>query len=113
MKLNENERNALRVTVDYTNMTDKYLGKKGFSKKQLDGYEKAAKAAHAYVSENRGKDELFMGWTELPYNQDEIVADILKTATRQREFRKLRRARNRRFGARPDHGVQRALPSAL
>ncbi len=85
MKLNENERNALRVTVDYTNMTDKYLGKKGFSKKQLDGYEKAAKAAHAYVSENRGKDELFMGWTELPYNQDEIVADILKTAQHVRE----------------------------
>ena len=80
MRLSEEQRKALRVRVDYTNMTDKYLGDKGFSDKKLASYSKLAKAAHAYVSENRGKDELFMGWTELPYNQDEIVADILETA---------------------------------
>ncbi|MBO5045575.1 MAG: glucose-6-phosphate isomerase [Clostridia bacterium] len=80
MKLTETQRKALRVTVDYTNMTDKYLGDKGYSTKKIDGFKKIAKAAHAYVADNRGKDELFMGWTELPYNQDEIVADILATA---------------------------------
>lgn len=80
MRMTEEQRRALRVTVDYTYMTDKYLGDKGYSDKQLDAYKKAAKAAHAYVAQNRGKDELFMGWTELPYNQDEIVADILETA---------------------------------
>ena len=80
MKLTEEMRKAMRVTVDYTNMTDKYLGDKGISEKTLDAHKKIAKAAHAYVSENRGKDELFMGWTELPYNQGEIVADILETA---------------------------------
>ena len=80
MKLTEELRKAMRVTVDYTNMTDKYLGDKGISEKTLDAHKKIAKAAHAYVAENRGKDELFMGWTELPYNQGEIVADILETA---------------------------------
>ena len=80
MKLTEELKKALRVTVDYTNMTDKYLGKKGISQKTLEKHKALAKAAHAYVAENRGKDELFMGWTELPYNQDEIVKDILETA---------------------------------
>ena len=83
MKLTEELRKALRVTVDYTNMTDKYLpdiGDKGISQRKLDSYKKAAKDAHTYVAKNRGKDELFMGWTELPYNQNEIVADILATA---------------------------------
>ncbi len=80
MRMTEEMRKSLRVTVDYTNMTDKYLGEKGYSAKQLDGYKALAKKAHAFVAENRGKDELFMGWTELPYNQDEIVADVLATA---------------------------------
>ena len=80
MKLTEETRRALRVTVDYTNMTDKYLGEKGISQETLDSYKRLAHKAHTYVSENRGKDELFMGWTELPYNQNEIVLDILETA---------------------------------
>lgn len=80
MKMTEEQRKAMRITVDYTNMTDKYLGDKGYSAKQLDSYKYTAKVAHEYVTDNRGKDELFMGWTELPYNQKEIVADILETA---------------------------------
>ncbi len=73
-------RNSMRVTVDYNNMTEKFLGEKGFSDKKLASYATRANAAFRYVKENRGKDELFMGWTELPYNQKEIVADILQTA---------------------------------
>jgi len=73
-------RNSMRVTLDYNNMTDTFLGEKGFSQKKLSSYHSAAVSAFNYVKENRGKDELFMGWTELPYNQKEIVADILVTA---------------------------------
>ena len=80
MRMTEEMRKALRITVDYTNMTDKYLGDKGYGAKKFDELKKTIKAAHAYVSGNRGKDELFMGWTELPYNQDAIVKDILETA---------------------------------
>ena len=73
-------RDSMRVTLDYNNMTETFLGEKGFSDKTLRSYSSRAKAAFRFVKENRGKDELYMGWTELPYNQDEIVADILKTA---------------------------------
>ena len=85
MRLTDELRKSLRVTVDYTNMTDKYLGEKGYSQKTLEAHKALARKAHAYVAENRGKDELFMGWTELPYNQDEIVADILATAKEVRK----------------------------
>ncbi len=78
-------RDNMRVTLDYNNMTEKFLGDKGFSDKQLAKYAQRATAAFNYVKENRGKDELYMGWTELPYNQKEIVADIITTA---REVRK-------------------------
>ena len=84
MRLTDELRKALRVRVDYTNMTDKYLGYRGISQKTLDAHKKLAKAAHAFVANNRGRDELFMGWTELPYNQDEIVADILEEAKKIR-----------------------------
>ncbi len=73
-------RNTMRVTLDYNNMTDKFLGEQGFTAKDLSAYNRKAANAFRYVKENRGKDELYMGWTELPYNQNEIVADILATA---------------------------------
>lgn len=74
-----------RLRVDYNNMMSAAIGEQGFTEKKLNSYKSAASAAHRYVSENRGKDELFMGWTELPYNQKEIVADIKATA---RQIRK-------------------------
>ena len=73
-------RESMRVTLDYNNMTETFLGEKGISDKTLRAYASRAKQAFDYVKENRGKDELYMGWTELPYNQNEIVADILETA---------------------------------
>ena len=77
---NKDWRNAMRVTLDYNNMTDKFLGERGFTEKQLYSYAHRAVTAFNYVKNNRGKDELYMGWTELPYNQKEIVEDILETA---------------------------------
>ena len=78
-------RNAMRVTVDYNYMMSKSLGRKGITDTELRAIKDKAEAAFDYVSANRGKDELFMGWTELPYNQDEIVADILATAKQVRK----------------------------
>ena len=73
-------RDSMRLAVDYNNVTDKFLGEKGFSRKQFKEMKAKADEAFRFVKENRGKDELFMGWTELPYNQKDIVADILATA---------------------------------
>ena len=61
------------------------IGEKGNTPKQLKEVKAKADEAFNYVKENRGRDDLYMGWTELPYNQDAIVADIIATA---KEIRK-------------------------
>lgn len=76
---------SLKISIDYNNMMDKFLGDKGFTDEKLDSYRAKADAAYDYVAANRGRDDLFMGWTELPYNQDEIVADIIETAASVRK----------------------------
>lgn len=73
-------KNTARVTVDFNYMMEKSLGDKGIKDSELKAMSAKAKDAFDFVKKNRGKDELFMGWTELPYNQDEIVDDILKMA---------------------------------
>ncbi len=78
-------RNAMRVRVDYNYMMEKYVGDKGIKESAIRAVKEQAVAAFDYVKQNRGRDELFMGWTELPYNQDEIVADILATAKEVRK----------------------------
>ncbi len=76
---------ALRVTVDYNYMMSKSLGEKGIKDSELSALKDKASRAFGYVKANRGRDDLFMGWTELPYNQNEIVEDILATAKHVRE----------------------------
>lgn len=71
-----NERMKLRL--DINNMMEEQIGKKGFSKQDLESVKADAKKAFENVKNNRGTG--MMGWTELPYNQDEIVADIIATA---------------------------------
>ena len=75
MKYNKIEN---KLKFDYNNMMASYIGENGFTEKDLAEMNAPAKAAFNFVSENRGKG--WMGWTELPYNQKEIVEDILKTA---------------------------------
>ncbi len=78
-------RNEMRVTVDFNYMMSKSLGDKGIKDSELRAIKDKAEQAFDYVAKNRGRDDLFMGWTELPYNQDEIVADILATAKEVRK----------------------------
>ena len=75
----------MRVTVDYNYMMSKSLGDKGITDSELKGMKEQAEAAFNYVAANRGRDDLYMGWTELPYNQDAIVADIIATAKQVRK----------------------------
>ena len=78
-------RNSMRVTVDYNYMMSTTLGDKGLKDSQLKAIKGRAEEAFNYVKANRGRDDLYMGWTELPYNQDAIVADILATAKQIRK----------------------------
>ena len=75
----------MRVTVDYNYMMSKNLGDKGVTDSDVRALKDKADAAFKYVADNRGRDDLFMGWTELPYNQDAIVNDIIATAKQVRK----------------------------
>ena len=75
---NKEWRNSMRLTLDYNYMMKKFIGADGFTDAELSEMKEAAADAFDYVAENRGKG--MMGWTELPYNQDAIVEDILATA---------------------------------
>jgi glucose-6-phosphate isomerase len=72
-------RKSMQLKLDYNNMMTDYVGEEqGFTLKDLNAHKKIAMEAFNIVSENRGQK--MMGWTELPYNQDEIVEDVLATA---------------------------------
>ena len=53
-------RNSMRVTLDYNNMTDKFLGDKGFSDRKLSTYASHTNTTFHFVKKNRGKNELYM-----------------------------------------------------
>ena len=78
-------RQSMRVTVDYNYMMSKNLGEKGITDSDLRAIKGKAEEAFKYVQDNRGNDDMYMGWTELPYNQDAIVSDILATAKQVRK----------------------------
>ncbi|MDE7306195.1 MAG: glucose-6-phosphate isomerase, partial [Clostridia bacterium] len=78
-------RNEMRVTVDFNYMMSKSLGDQGIKDSELRALKERAEQAFDYVAANRGRDDLFMGWTELPYNQDAIVNDIIATAKEVRK----------------------------
>ena len=50
----------------------------GISREDIDG--RAAQAAAAWQAVSKARGSGWLGWTELPYNQQEIVEDILQTA---------------------------------
>ena len=66
------------IKLDYNNMMADYVGPHGFTDADLAAIAPKAKAAFDYVQANSGKGML--GWTQLAYNQDAIVEDILATA---------------------------------
>ena len=74
----------MALKVDYNNMMADYVGKvEGFTDLDIVKNKNLAFSALKTVKENRGK--AMMCWTELPYNQKEIVEDVIKTS---REIRK-------------------------
>ncbi len=61
-----------------------YIGEcQGFDDKDISSNQSLAKKAFEEVKANRGQG--MMGWTELPTNQKEVVADIIATAKQVRK----------------------------
>lgn len=75
---------SMRLRYDYNNMMKEYVGEEeGFSRGDINCLKIQAKTAFEKVQEDRGTG--MRGWMDLPYVQDEIVEDIVKTA---RDIRK-------------------------
>ena len=83
MRLNNVMRESMRVKLDYNNMMKTYVGEEGFTMEELEKHKDLCRHAYDVAQGNRGKG--MMGWTELPYNQDEIVEDIIETAKKVRK----------------------------
>lgn len=68
----------MQIKFDFNNMMDSYIGEQGISEKDIESVEELAKDSYAYFEQNRGTG--WMGWSELPYNQEDVVRDIIYTA---------------------------------
>ena len=72
-----------RIRLDVNPMMAEYVGAKGIAREALDAMVPALKKAHAAVEAGRGVD--MQGWMDLPYNQDDILAEIEAAAAKIRE----------------------------
>lgn len=79
MRYNKKE---LKLKLDFNNMMSKSVAD-GYTERDFARNAAAIAQAHADVTAGRGNG--MMGWTQLPYNQDEVVADILATANAVRK----------------------------
>ena len=68
-------RESMRLKVDFNNMMEGMLGKHGIAKSEISALSGTLAKAALAMEEKRPK----MKWRELPYNQEEIVADIENT----------------------------------
>lgn len=76
---NKEWQKSMDIKIDFNNMMADYVGKEqGFTDKDFSNAKDIVKKAFEEVKQNRGTG--MMGWTELPYNQKEVVEDILFTA---------------------------------
>lgn len=73
----------MHIKFDFNNMMDAYIGEQGISEKDIQAVQDKAQNSYAYFEKNRGQG--WMGWADLPYNQEDIVKDIIATANDVRE----------------------------
>ncbi|MBO7326047.1 MAG: glucose-6-phosphate isomerase, partial [Clostridia bacterium] len=66
------------IKFDFNNMMTDFIGEQGISVQDIEQVKEVAAAAFDYFEDKRGTG--MTGWAELPYNQEEIVNDIIATA---------------------------------
>ena len=77
------DREKMRLRLDVNNMMDTFVGEHGISQAELEAVSGKAREAFEGFQANRGTG--MTGWSELPYNQEEVVCELLKEAKRIRE----------------------------
>lgn len=68
----------MKLKFDFNNMMTKYVGEKGISEEEISTLAEKIEKAEKAMEEKRkiGK----MDWRDLPYNQDDVVEDIISYA---------------------------------
>lgn len=77
------DREKMRLRLDVNNMMDTFVGEHGISQAELEAV--SGKAREAFESFQASRGTGMTGWSELPYNQGEVVCELLKEAKRIRE----------------------------
>ena len=72
-----------QIQLDVNHMMSATLGERGISEQEVAALRDAAEKAYENVRAHRGQG--WLGWTELPYNQEAVIADIEKTAAEVRK----------------------------
>ncbi|MCQ2409573.1 MAG: glucose-6-phosphate isomerase [Clostridia bacterium] len=66
------------IKFDFNNMMESSIGDQGIKESDIEAVKDKAKDAYQYFEQNRGKG--WMEWSELPYNQENVVRDIIYEA---------------------------------
>ena len=72
----------MQLKFDFNNMMQSSIGEQGITEKEIESVLDKAQDSYDYFEKNRGTG--WMGWSELPYNQEDIVRDIIYTAAEVR-----------------------------
>ncbi|MDR3216585.1 MAG: glucose-6-phosphate isomerase [Clostridiaceae bacterium] len=71
------------IKFDYNNMMSEFVGRRGIKREEVAAL--SSKAQEAFYDVGRERGTGMLGWTELPYNQEDAVKDILSAAAQIRE----------------------------
>ena len=66
------------ITLNVNHMMKDFMGEKGLAREDMEKLYPALENAYKAVEAGRGKG--MQGWMDLPYNQEEIIADVEKAA---------------------------------
>ena len=68
----------MKLKFDFNNMMTKYVGERGISEEEISALSEKIEKAEKAMEEKRKSGK--MDWRDLPYNQDEVVEDIISYA---------------------------------
>lgn len=71
----EDYRNQMKLAMDYNNMMEEFVGSHGIKTADLEALAPRVEAACTAMEEKRAAGK--MDWRDLPYNQDEVISDII------------------------------------
>jgi len=70
------------IKFDFNNMMESSIGDQGIKESEIEAVKDKAKDSYEYFEAKRGTG--WMEWSELPYNQENVVRDIIYTAAEVR-----------------------------